>query len=119
MADVTFAHGDPDMMDYTPTTGDLVGGTVVLLGNTTGLTCGVVPASGILNNTKGALEVGHGVYNATNLNNAANYAKVWWDAATKKVTTTSTSNALFGFIQGNGGGGANTTCQVRHWPYVP
>jgi predicted RecA/RadA family phage recombinase len=116
MAQVTFRHGDPVMIDYTPGA-NVSAGDVVLLGNTTGLTCGVVhndTVSGAL----GAIAAGGGVYDAVNLNNAANYAKVWWDDTNNKVTTTSTNNALFGFVVASGGGGANTTCRVVHSPYV-
>ncbi len=116
MAQVTYRHGEPVMIDYTPEA-NVSAGDVVLLGNTTGLTCGVVhrdTESGVL----GAVAAGGGVYDAVNLNNAANYAKVWWDDSTNKVTTVSTNNALFGFIVDEGGGGANTTCRVLHKPYV-
>lgn len=116
MAQVTYRHGEPRMIDYTPGA-NVTAGDVVLLGNTTGLTCGVVHTdteSGIL----GAIAAGGGVYDATNLNNAANYEKVWWDDTNNKVTTTSTNNALFGFIVDDGEGGANTTCRVLHQPYV-
>lgn len=116
MAEVTFRSGDPDRIPYTPSGGDLDGGDVVLLGNTTGLTCGIVPANGITNNRLGSLEAGGGVYDVVNLSNAANYAKVWWDNTAKKVTTTSTNNAQFGYIVGGGAGGANTTAQALHNP---
>jgi len=104
------------MIDYTPGA-NVTAGDVVLLGNTTGLTCGVVHTdteSGIL----GAIAAGGGVYDAVNLNNAATYAKVWWDDTNNKVTTVSTNNALFGFIVDDGAGGANSTCRVLHKPYV-
>lgn len=116
MAQVTYRHGEPVMIDYTPGA-NVSAGDVVLLGNTTGLTCGVVhidTESGI----QGAIAAGGGVYDAVNLNNAANYAKVWWDDTNNKVTTVSTNNALFGFIVDDGGGGANSTCRVLHKPYV-
>jgi len=117
MAMATFRHGEPLMVDYTPAAGNVSVGDVVLLGNTTGLTCGIAHHD-IVNNTLGAIATGGGVYDFVNLNNAANYAKVWWDASTSKATTTSTNNALLGFVVASGGGGANTTCRVRHFPYV-
>ena len=116
MAQVTFRHGEPVMIDYTPGA-NVTAGDVVLLGNTAGLTCGIVHTdteSGIL----GAIAAGGGVYDAVNLNNAANYAKVYWDDTNNKVTTTSTNNALFGFVVDDGAGGANSTCRVYHHPYV-
>jgi hypothetical protein len=118
MADTTFRHGDPDTIPYTPGDGDKSPGQVILLGNTTGLTCGIVPANGILNTKLGALDAGGGVYECINLNNAANYVKVYWDNSAKKVTTVTTNNALFGFVSSGGGGGANTACLVKHWPFV-
>lgn len=116
MGQVTYRHGEPVMIDYTPGA-NVSAGDVVDLGNTTGLTCGVVHVD-IANGVQGAIAAGGGVYDGVNLNNAANYAKVYWDTATEKFTTTSTNNALFGFVVDNGGGGANTTCRVLHKPYV-
>lgn len=117
MADATMRHGDPVMIDYTPGSGNVSAGDVVLIGNTTGLTCGIAHRD-IENSTLGALAAGGGVYDVVNLNNAADGAKVYWDASTSKVTTTSTNMSLFGFIVSGGGGGANTTCQALHKPYV-
>jgi len=116
MPEVTYRHGDPVMIDYTPAA-NVSAGQVILLGNTAGLTCGVVHVDG-LNAVQHAISSGGGVYDVVNLNNAANYAKVWWDDTNNKVTTVSTNNALFGFIVGGGGGGANTTAQALHKPYV-
>lgn len=114
--DATFRHGDPVMVDYTPGA-DVDAGDVVLLGNTAGLATGVAHLD-IANAALGELAVGGGVYECINLNNAADYAKVYWDSSTSKVTTTSTNMALFGFIVGRGGGGANSVCDVLHKPYV-
>lgn len=117
MADVTFRHGNPTHVDYTPSAGAVNAGTVVLLGNTIDLTCGVASVD-IANNQKGALAVG-GVWRGINLNNAAENAEVWWDNSAKKFTTTSTNNARFGFVtDGTGGGGANSNCDVLHHPFV-
>ena len=117
MAQVTFRHGNPIMVDYTPAAGNVAAGEVVLVGNLTGWTCGVAHVD-ITNATLGALSAGGGVYSCVNLNNAADGAKVYWDKANDKVTTTSTNNATFGFVVSNGGGGANTNCDVLHQPHV-
>lgn len=117
MPEVTTNSGAPQKIDYTPSSGDVDEGKVVLLGNTTGVTCGIAEVL-IKNNAKGSLAVGGGIYTCVNLNNAANYAKVYWDDSVNKVTTVSTNNATFGFIVNNGAGGANTNCQVLHHPYV-
>jgi len=117
MADTTFRQGDPIMVDYTPSSGDVAAGQVILVGNTTGWTCGIAHVT-ITNNTQGALAAGGGIYDTVNLDNAANGTKVYWDNTNKKVTTTSTNNALFGFVVASGAGGANTTCRTVHRPYV-
>lgn len=117
MAEATYRHGDPVMVDYTPSSGNVSAGQVILVGNTTGFTCGIAHVD-ITNNTLGALAAGGGVYSVTNLNNSATGAKVYWDDTNNKVTSVSTNNALFGFVVANGGGGANTACDVLHKPYV-
>lgn len=115
MAEATFRHGNPRMIDYTPAAGNVSAGQVILAGNTTGLTC-VIAHLDIVNNVLGAVAAGGGVYDVINLNNAANYAKVYWDDANNKVTTVSTNNATFGYIVDDGAGGANSTCRALHVP---
>jgi hypothetical protein len=115
MAEAVFRHGEPLMVDYTPAAGDIAGGQVVLFGNTTGLTC-LIAHVPIANTVQGALAAGGGVYEVTNLNNAANSAKVYWDDTNNKVTTVSTNNAQFGYVVENGGGGANSLCRAFHVP---
>ena len=118
MADATFRHGAPVMIDYTPATGNVAAGDVILLGNLTGLTC-VVAHLPITNESLGAVAGGGGVYEVTNLNNAANGAKVYWEGGeVKKVTTVSENMSLFGFVVSNGGGGDNSKCLALHKPYV-
>lgn len=115
MAELTHRRGDPKTIPYTPSTGDVSAGQVILLGNTAGLSCGIAVGD-IANNKLGTLAVGGGFYDGTNLNNAANFAKVYWDDTNNKLTTTSTNNAQVGYVSANGGGGANTTCEVLHDP---
>jgi hypothetical protein len=117
MADTTFDHGEYTTVNYTPASGNISAGQVVLLGNTAGMTCGIAHHD-ITNSTLGALAAGGGHYDVVNLNNSANYAKVYWDDTNNKVTSVSTNNALFGFISSGGGGGANSTAIAFHWPYV-
>lgn len=123
MVQTTFRSGDPVMIDYTPSSGDVTEGDVVLIGSVTANTAGAGAIAGvahrpITNNTLGALSGGGGIYDVVNLNNAANGAKVYWDDTNNKVTTTSTNNAVFGYVVTNGGGGANSTCQALHKPYA-
>jgi predicted RecA/RadA family phage recombinase len=111
-------QGAPKFIDYTPTTGNVVAGDVVILGNLVGVSCGIAHQD-IPNNTLGSLAVGDGVYDAVNLSNLANYALAYWDNSANKLTATSTNNAVFGAVVGGGGAGANTTCQVLHNPMAP
>ncbi len=57
MAEATFRHGDPTMIDYTPSSGNITAGQVVLLGNLTGISVGIAHQD-ITNNTLGALAAG-------------------------------------------------------------
>ena len=122
MSDTTFRHGSPIMIDYTPSGGNVAAGEVIQLTDAAsnsvevGLSLGVAHTA-IVNNTKGAIAVAGGVYDVVNLNNAADYALVYWSDSVNKVTTVSTNNARFGFIVSNGGGGANSTCQALHVGY--
>jgi len=121
MAEATFRHGAPTMVDYTPSGGAVDAGQVVILGTVAANTAGAGAIAGIAhtdiaNNTQAALAVGGGVYDVVNLNNAATGAQVWWDNSANKVTTVSTNNALFGFIVASGGGGANSTARALHAP---
>jgi hypothetical protein len=124
MADATFRHGDPTMADYTPASGNVAEGTVVVLGAVTANTAGTgalaaVTHRPIVNAILGAVAVQGGVYDMVNLNNAATGAKVYWDITnnTRKVTTVSTNNAVMGWIVSEGGGGANSNCKVYHNPF--
>lgn len=117
MSDVTFRHGAPLMVDYTPDEGDLAAGEVLLVG--AGLQTAVAHVA-ITNNAFDAVAMGGGVYDGVNLNNAADGAIVYWENTDKKFTSNADSgnNKKFGYIVANGGGGANTTCRVKHHPEV-
>lgn len=117
MAEATFRHGNPVMVDYTPAAGNIAAGEVVLVGNLTGWTNGIAHVD-IANTVLGALAAGGGVYDVINLNNSLTGARVYWDTAVNKVTSVSTNMSTFGTIVANGGGGANTLCRVLHWPHV-
>lgn len=114
--DAIYQHGEPVMTDWTPGA-DVPQGSVEVQSTTTGLTC-IITHRPIAANQLGAVATGYGVYEVINADNAANFTKVWWNNATKRVTTTSTGNALFGFIVANGSGGANSRCLAMHFPNV-
>ncbi len=122
MPETTYRHGACEMIDYTPSGGNIAAGQVIksraASSNTVeiGLAC-LVAHTPIENNTLGAVSAGGGVYDVINLNNAADYAQVFWDDTNNKVTTVSTNNARFGYIVKAGGGGANSTCRALHVGY--
>ena len=91
--------GDSLRIAYTPSAAALAAGQVQVIGVTaaSGPQC-VVATQDIAQNVAGSVEAGGGVYDVKNINNAAVGAKVWWDDTANGVTTTSTSNALFGYI---------------------
>lgn len=114
-AEATFRHGKPTMIDYTPSSGNVTGGAVLVQANT-GL--GVLIAhDDIANNVRGAVSSGGGIYEVTSLTNSANNAKVYWDDTNNKVTTTAGANAEFGYVVRDGGGGVNTNCLVQHFSF--
>lgn len=115
MADAVFRHGDPVMADYTAAA-DVAAGQVVLLGNTTGLTCGIAHLA-IANGAAGALAAGGGIYDVVATSNYAAWTKVYWDDSTDKVTTTSTNNATFGFTV-EAAAAANAVVECLHHPYA-
>src|SRR5262245_3514019 len=112
--EASFRSGDPVYVDYTPSAGNVSAGQVVLLGNTTGLTCGVAHRD-IANNTLGAVASGGGVYEVTMLTNIAPWTKVYWDDGNNKVVSTSTNNAQFGYLV-TGNTGANALVLAQHVP---
>lgn len=117
MAEATFRHGHPLMVDHIAAA-DITAGDVVLVGNTAGWTCGIAHVD-IANTEKAALAMGGGVYDVTILNtNVAKGTKVYWDDTTNRITTVSTNNALFGFVVEATGAVANTVAEVMHHPFV-
>jgi len=112
---VAFRHGDPSFADYTPSAGNVAAGSVVLIGNTTGLSCGIAHLD-IANGVMGSVAVGGGIYDVTMLTNLPPGQTVYWDVTNSKVTSTSTNNALFGYLI-TGNTGANTVVRAIHIPY--
>lgn len=117
MPQTTFRHGNPTYIDYTPSGGNVTAGDVILAGNTAGLCC-VIAHNDITNNTSGAVASHGGIYDVVMLSNLANYAKAYWDDTNNKLTSTSTNNALFGFVVSGGAAGANATVKALHMPFV-
>lgn len=112
---VTLRGGNPIMVDFTPTSGDVTGGDVIA-GLAAGLGCKIAHRD-ITNNTLGSVAVGGGVYEGTMLSNYAVDTLVYYDPATDKFTTTSTNNYKFGFVT-KAAASANTVGQALHDPGV-
>lgn len=117
MAEATFRHGDPVMIDYTPSAGDVSAGQILLYGNLTGLTC-VVAHKDIANTVQGAVAAGGGVYDVKVASNYAAGTKVHWDDTNAVLTSTSTNFTQFGFTV-EAAAAANDVVKVLHHPYVP
>jgi predicted RecA/RadA family phage recombinase len=115
-AEAAYRSGDPVMVAYTPTGGDVSAGEIVLVGNLTGWTCGVAHLD-IANATLGALAAGGGVYDVKVASNYAAGAKVYWDNTNSVLTTTSTNMSLFGFTV-EAAAAANAVVKVLHQPHV-
>lgn len=115
--DAVLRHGSPTYADYTPAAGNVAAGQVVLLGNLTGLGCGIAHMD-IVNAVVGSVAIGGGIYDVTMLTNIAAWATVYWDDTNNKVVTTSTNNATFGVLL-TGGTGANTVVEALHAPLTP
>lgn len=104
------------MVDFTPDDGAKSNGDILLLGNTAGVTCGVVHAD-VANSTLGAIAVGGGVYDVKVVSNYAAWTKVYWDDANSTLTTTSANMSLFGFTVEEAAA-ANAIVKVLHQPHV-
>lgn len=92
MAEAAFVHGDPLMVDYTPSS-DVAAGDVVVIGVIPYVAHGDIPA-----NTKGAVAARGGVYQGIAAGNYAPGAKVYWDADEGEFSTAVGSLPHFGFI---------------------
>jgi len=115
MATITFRHGNPVMMDYTP--GSAVSaGCYVELGNLVGLTCGVTHED-IAASELGAIGVGGGVYDVkfalcTNVGDMVHYS-----TGLAALTTNSTNSSQFGYALETTAA-VNLTAKAIHVPYV-
>lgn len=97
-----FRHGDPLMVDYTPTAADVAAGDVVVIGD---LAC--IAHQKITKNTLGAVAAGGGVYRVTADGALSAGVKVYWDDTANKVTATSTNNKVFGYVAPNNAASAD------------
>lgn len=109
--DAKFVHGDPVMVDYTPGSA-VTGGTVVVVGDQP-----LVAHRDIAASEQGALAAGGGVYECVADAAISTGKKVYWDDTNNKVTETSTSNKVFGYVtDGTSASADGDSVNVLHRP---
>lgn len=111
-------YGNPRRIPFTPSSGDVSAGDVILAGNLVGIGT-VIATQDIANAVEGSVEIGGGVYQVTMLSNIAQYGLAYWDDTNNKLTSTSTNNAVFGVVVEGGGGGVNAVVYAYHDPMAP
>lgn len=116
MADAVLRSDDGGVIviDYTPSSGNVAAGEMVLLGNTAGPSMGIAHAA-IENGVQGSLAIGGGIYDCQVAGNYAAYTKVYKPTGNAILTTTSTNNAVFGYTVETSAA-ANAVVKVLHWP---
>jgi predicted RecA/RadA family phage recombinase len=110
-----FRHGDPLMIDHTPSAA-VDAGDIVIVGNTAGLTC-IVAHRNVANGELAGFAAFGGVYHCMVASTYAAGTKVYKPGANAILTTTSTNNALFGYTLQTAGA-ANAVVEVLHMPFV-
>lgn len=108
---LTFYHGDPVKVDYTPGSA-VTAGDVVALGDVVG-----IAHTDIAANAKGALAISDGVYKGVGDGVIAAGKRVYWDAGAGKVTLTAGANKYLGIsASACGGDGQAITVFHHHTP---
>ena len=121
MPDATFHHGSYKTFDYTPSSGAVTAGSMVLLGSvaansTTGAGAILgIAHKDIANSTLGTLAVGGGVYDCVIASNYAAGVMLFKPSGNAILTTTATNNARFGPLL-EASTATNAVCQVLHDP---
>ena len=113
MPSAVFRHGDPRMVDYTPSGADIAAGDVVVVGDLP-----LIAHLDIEDGVLGALAAGGGVYDiekiAATVINAG--AKVYWDDTNDEATPTASTHKILGYAAPGGAASADTTVRVIHKP---
>jgi predicted RecA/RadA family phage recombinase len=120
MAEATLHHGEYRTMQYTPSSGAIDAGDMVVIGSVTANTNGVGALLGvahrdIANNVQGTLAIGGGVYDCVIASNYAEGVVLYKPSGNAILTTTGTNNARFGVLL-EAAAAANAVCQVLHDP---
>jgi len=109
----TFKHGTPRMVDHTPGSA-VTGGSVVVVGDLP-----LIAHRDIAASEQGALAAGGGVYEMTAGEAIATGKKVWWKAATSKLSETSTDGSVIGYVvDGTSASADGDKVNVLHMPEV-
>lgn len=111
MADATFKHGSPRMVEYTPVA-DIAAGDVVVTDNTPR-----VAHLPIATGVQGSLAAAGGVYEMAGDAAIDADVVVYWDVSASKVSESADTgtNVMFGFTVTECSGDA-ALCLVRHEP---
>lgn len=109
--DAKFVHGNPVMVDHTPSSA-VSGGDVVVVAD-----LALVAHRDIAASEQGALAAGGGVYECTADAAIDEGDKVYWDDTNDLVTETSTGNKVFGYIvDGTSAASSGVKVNVLHKP---
>lgn len=115
MAQATFVHGNPLMIDHTPS-GAVTAGDVVVIGDTPRVAHRDIAADAL-----GALAIGGGVYDFAKTAGSGEAltdgAKVYWDDSANVATATSSGNKALGTVVEDAGDSA-TSVRVHHNPAI-
>ena len=116
LSDAVFVHGNPIMVDCTPTS-ILLNGAVYCPNDGTSAIC-FVAHSEIAANDIGAVAASGGVYDMVSDGTADTPGiAVYWDASANKISSTATANTHFGFTLPQQGATADTdTIRILHMP---
>jgi predicted RecA/RadA family phage recombinase len=111
MAQATFWHGNPIMVDYTPGSA-VTAGDVVIIGDSA-----FIAHDDIAANTLGAVASFGGIYAVIAGEAIATGKKVYWADSSNKVVETATGNKLFGMVVPASSAAADgDTVYVLHMP---
>jgi len=121
MAEAILHHGEYLTHQYTPSSGAVDAGDMVVMGTVTansntgaGAILGIAHTD-IANNIQGTLAIGGGVYDCVIASNYAAGVTLFKPSGTAILSTTATNNALFGQLL-EAASAANAVCQVLHDP---
>lgn len=112
--EATFSHGDPVMIDHTPSGADVSAGDVIVLNDAI-----FIAHKDIEDGELGALAAGGGVYDLAKTSGSSTAiskgATVYWDDSSNVGTTTASTHKKVGICVA-AAGDDDTTVRVLHRP---